>query len=88
MGEHEHCAVDLLGMANAPSNPMHGIAGLIDVTEEVVPPVIAVEFPPQGVTCPHGVHFWAYPNQERIDALRAMNAASSIPSANPTEEDR
>lgn len=71
---HSDCLTALFEMANATTNPMHGLAGAMAVSLDD-PVVTAAEFPPQRVRCPHGVPFWAYPNAERIAALRELNEA-------------
>lgn len=74
-GEHARRA------ANSETNPMHGLRGEMLVAEQ--PPSITVpEFPPQGMTCPHGVKFWAYPDGARVAALRDLN----YPPAKPAQD--
>lgn len=70
------CLTFLFEKANGPSSPTHDLPGAMAVSEELPEPV-PPEFPPVGMTCPHGVHLWAYPNAERIAALRRLNEEGS-----------
>ena len=72
MTGHTACAEFLFDTANAESNPMHGLAGAMAVSE-ARPIITAPEFPPVAARCPHGNQFWTYPNAERIAALRDLN---------------
>ena len=67
------CIETMFDKANSAAiGEMHGLPGAIAVAENA-PLVVAPEFPPLVMRCPHGVRVFAYPNQERIDALRALN---------------
>lgn len=72
------CATFAASIANAPSNPMHGLPGQM-VVAAAYPLLVAPEFPPMGRTCPHGVKFWTYPDANRIEALTQMNESRYRP---------
>lgn len=76
MSSHARCAEALFDMANAETNPMHGVAGAMAVSEDE-PTVTAAEFPPIATRCPHGSRFYTYPNAARIEALRQMNGEAT-----------
>lgn len=69
------CGEFLRAKANAPAGPMAGLPGAMLVSESA-PVFTADEFPPQVYRCPHGTRFWAYPDAERIAALRALNGVN------------
>lgn len=71
-GQTHRCIETLFDVANSPTNPMHGLAGAMAVSEDE-PLIVAPEFPPQRMRCPHGTRFYAYPNAERIQALRDLD---------------
>lgn len=71
---HTECAEFMRAAANE-RNPMCGLPGAM-LVREYAPIITATEFPPQSYRCPHGVRLYAYPDAERIAALRALNGVN------------
>ena len=69
---HDGCADFLRRAANSPRNPMHGLRGVMVVSESR-PAITVPEFPPYAARCPHGFVFWTYPDGARVAALRDLN---------------
>ncbi len=66
------CAADRAAAANSPASPTADLPGHWE-TGLTRPAIWHPEFPPTSLSCPHGVTYWAWPNNDLVAALDQLN---------------